>query len=58
MTELKPCPFCGYRQFAVIEQEAGFHTARCHNCFSATCPAMSDEEARAFWNKRSEPKEE
>ena len=57
MTELKPCPFCGYREYVVLEEEEGFFSAVCENCVSAACPAPTAEQAWKFWNKRSEPKE-
>jgi hypothetical protein len=51
MTELKPCPFCGYHSVG----DAGFwrHCIKCHTCGAKTLPCSNWYEAVNCWNTRS-----
>ncbi len=45
--ELKPCPFCGSTQVAVV-----FGAVRCGKCGCTGPVAMTDAQAVVRWNER------
>ncbi len=45
--KLKPCPFCGSLQVAVV-----FGAVRCGNCGCTGPGAMTDDQACSRWNQR------
>lgn len=55
--ELKPCPFCGYDDINVTEQEDADSSCRwwlwCDRC-GGSITASSMEKAAKMWNRRSD----
>lgn len=53
MTELKPCPFCGFQHPTTIES-GGRAYVECPLCRAGTSSRETEEEAMAAWNTRAE----
>lgn len=57
-TELKPCPFCGGKGVAILEDENKYlyyrYMAQCQKCGANAKLGRTKEEARKAWNRRAE----
>lgn len=48
------CPFCGSDDVVIKSEYFGhLFTPYCHNCFAAGPGKPTEDEARAFWNRRA-----
>ena len=53
MSELKPCPFCGYDGVALI-WDLDLCRIRCKNCGTRGPWEFSEDQAEEAWNRRAE----
>lgn len=58
MSELKPCPFCGFRMSyeSLRAHPTNYLSVWCENCESEGPPKQMVEEAIEAWNRRCELK--
>ena len=54
MAELKPCPFCGGKDFEVVSVYGGEYYVDCLNCTTCGPSGETYEEAIEAWNRRCE----
>ena len=58
MAELKPCPFCGYKRVAILEDENEYlayrYSSQCQKCGASARMGRTKQEAIEAWNRRAE----
>lgn len=52
--DLKPCPFCGYKNLELSRNEDDYYSIICPRCYVGTAIGER-QETIASWNRRSEP---
>lgn len=64
MCEMKPCPFCGQREVAVIKRHDAEHPftlyslVQCASCLAEGPLALDADEAVEMWNRRASKADE
>ena len=53
MSKLKPCPFCGSEDVAMLNPEYDLFWCQCNDCIAETNVGDTDDEALDKWNKRA-----
>jgi Lar family restriction alleviation protein len=53
-TDLKPCPFCGYKDIFYSQSEKGCIKAMCSDCGASTDWYNTENEVDEAWNRRAE----
>ena len=56
MTELKPCPFCGYKNIQILVDKNEYlyyrYFSQCQRCGASAKRGRTKEEAIDAWNRR------
>lgn len=58
MTELKPCPFCGYKGIEILADENEYlhyrYFSQCQRCGAGAKRGHTKEDAIKEWNRRTD----
>jgi Lar family restriction alleviation protein len=55
MSELKPCPFCGWTSgLKLVYHETGWYAIQCKQCCCVGPLYEKEEEAKQYWNERTD----